>query len=123
MGNSSDSERSTAVIMQNDVRPKPMTFDADALRWAAVRRRDRAADGHFVYAVRTTGVYCRPSCGARLARRENVEFHHTPTDAERTGFRACKRCAPNGPPAATRDAEIITRACAAIAEAQEPPSV
>ena len=63
--------------------PVPSLPD-DAARWAAVVRRiaDRAADGAFVYAVATTGVYCRPSCPARRARRTNVSFHPTPAAAE-----------------------------------------
>jgi hypothetical protein len=72
----------------------PMILDDDA-RWEAVRRRDRSADGSFFYSVRTTGVYCRPSCVARLPRRENVGFHDTCADAERAGFRPCKRCRPS----------------------------
>ena len=64
-------------------RPLPRTSDDDN-RWSAVRRRDRAADGSFVYAVRTTGVYCRPSCASRLARRENVTFHATCAEADCT---------------------------------------
>jgi AraC family transcriptional regulator of adaptative response/methylated-DNA-[protein]-cysteine methyltransferase len=66
-------------------------------RWAAVVARDPDADGRFFYSVRTTGVYCRPSCAARLARPENVRFHSTCEDAERAGFRACKRCKPGQP--------------------------
>ncbi|MBL8715426.1 MAG: bifunctional DNA-binding transcriptional regulator/O6-methylguanine-DNA methyltransferase Ada [Myxococcales bacterium] len=62
-------------------------------RWAAVRARDRTAT--FFYSVATTGVYCRPSCGARLARPENVAFHASASEAERAGFRACKRCKPD----------------------------
>ncbi len=64
-------------------------------RWAAVLRRDATVDGQFYYSVRTTGVYCRPSCAARPARRENVGFHATTADAEAAGFRPCKRCRPN----------------------------
>lgn len=64
-------------------------------RWAAVLRRDATADGRFYYSVRTTGVYCRPSCAARPARRENVRFHATTADAEAAGFRPCRRCRPN----------------------------
>lgn len=64
-------------------------------RWEALVSRDRGADGTFVYSVRTTGVYCRPSCGSRLPNRENVGFYATPADAERAGFRACKRCKPD----------------------------
>ncbi|WP_342316611.1 methylated-DNA--[protein]-cysteine S-methyltransferase [Lysobacter sp. FW306-1B-D06B] len=63
-------------------------------RWAALCARDRDADGRFVYSVRTTGVYCRPSCAARRPRPENVRFHATPDEAERAGFRACRRCHP-----------------------------
>ncbi len=66
-------------------------------RWAAVVARDRAFDGNFYYSVETTGVYCRPSCAARLAKPENVRFHLTREDAERAGFRPCKRCKPDQP--------------------------
>lgn len=69
------------------------TIDADKA-WAAVASRDRAADGTFVYAVTSTGVYCRPSCPSRQARRDRVRFFATPADAEAAGFRACLRCDP-----------------------------
>ena len=62
--------------------------------WQAVASRDCGADGTFYYAVRTTGVYCRPSCASRLPRRENVSFHASSVEAEAAGFRACKRCRP-----------------------------
>ena len=65
--------------------------------WKAVVTRDRSQDGAFVYAVRSTGVYCRPSCPSRRPRRENVTFHATAEDAERAGFRACARCGPGAP--------------------------
>jgi hypothetical protein len=64
-------------------------------RWAAVVARDPRGDGKFVYAVRTTGVYCRPSCPSRLAKPENVVLFDGCEDAERAGFRACKRCRPS----------------------------
>jgi AraC family transcriptional regulator, regulatory protein of adaptative response / methylated-DNA-[protein]-cysteine methyltransferase len=64
-------------------------------RWAAVVARDRSADGSFYYSVKTTGVYCRPSCAARLARPENVQFHTTAEEAVKAGFRPCKRCKPD----------------------------
>ena len=64
-------------------------------RWPRVLAHDATADGHFYYSVRTTGVYCRPSCAARPARPENVAFHATREDAERAGFRPCKRCKPD----------------------------
>ena len=95
----------------------------DDARWSAVRRRDRAADGTFVYSVRTTGVYCRPSCAARLPRRENVAFHETCAAAERAGFRPCKRCRPNEPARADRQAAAVAAACRLIEEAEEVPSL
>lgn len=66
-------------------------------RWALVLARDAGADGSFYYSVKTSGVYCRPSCAARPARPENVAFHLTAADAERAGFRPCKRCKPDQP--------------------------
>jgi AraC family transcriptional regulator of adaptative response/methylated-DNA-[protein]-cysteine methyltransferase len=91
-------------------------------RWAAIQRRDAAADGQFVYSVRTTGVYCHPSCGARPARPENVAFHPTPADAERAGFRACRRCRPDQPPRAEQQAEVIARLCRML-ESDTPPNL
>jgi AraC family transcriptional regulator of adaptative response/methylated-DNA-[protein]-cysteine methyltransferase len=98
-----------------------LVFANDDARWAAVTRRDRAADGAFFYSVRTTGVYCRPSCAARLARRENVQFHASCADAERAGFRACKRCKPTEAGLAGRQAEAVAKACRLIDEAEEMP--
>jgi AraC family transcriptional regulator of adaptative response/methylated-DNA-[protein]-cysteine methyltransferase len=93
----------------------------DERRWAAVVNRDAEAD--FLYAVRTTGVFCRPSCAARPARRENVSFYATVADAEAAGFRACKRCRPNEAPRAVRQAAMIAEACRAIESAETPPSL
>lgn len=66
----------------------------EAQRWAAIQARDPAADASFVYGVKTTGIYCRPTCKARLARRSNVSFYIDSTLADAAGFRACKRCRP-----------------------------
>jgi AraC family transcriptional regulator of adaptative response/methylated-DNA-[protein]-cysteine methyltransferase len=66
----------------------------DARCWDAVQRRDTSAADAFVYAVRTTGVYCRPTCGSRRPRRENVSFYATPGEAGEAGFRPCRRCRP-----------------------------
>jgi AraC family transcriptional regulator of adaptative response/methylated-DNA-[protein]-cysteine methyltransferase len=63
--------------------------------WEAVQARDRAFDGQFYYGVLTTGVYCRPSCGARMPLRRNVRFYHSPAEAEQAGLRPCRRCRPN----------------------------
>lgn len=75
-----------------------------ARAWRAVRTRDAASDGLFVFAVATTGIYCRPSCPARRPRRENVSFFAAPSEAEAAGFRPCLRCRPSGaePAAAVR---------------------
>jgi AraC family transcriptional regulator of adaptative response/methylated-DNA-[protein]-cysteine methyltransferase len=98
-------------------------FATDEARWEAVKRRDRAADGAFYYSVRTTGVYCRPSCGARQPRRENVAFHASTAAAEKAGFRPCKRCRPTEAPLAGRQAAAVAQACRLIERADELPSL
>ena len=91
-------------------------------RWTAVAARDRAADGSFWYSVATTGVYCRPSCAARLARPKNVRFHASPAEAEAAGFRPCKRCKPDQPASEAAYATRVAEACRSIEEAEETPS-
>src|SRR4030088_1964521 len=68
---------------------------AAARYWQATLARDSRADGSFVLAVRSTHIYCRPSCPARRPLRRNVTFFHTGAEAEKQGFRACRRCRPN----------------------------
>lgn len=92
-------------------------------RWKAVRARGAAADGTFVYAVETTGVYCRPSCAARPARPEHVTFHADAKAAERAGFRACKRCRPSEPPRAERQAAQVAALCRLIEASDEAPTL
>ena len=92
-------------------------------QWDAVRRRDAAFDGAFVFAVKTTGVYCRPSCASRPAKRENVSFFATPAAAERAGFRACKRCRPDRASEPDPHVTLVGRACATIFAAESPPSI
>jgi AraC family transcriptional regulator, regulatory protein of adaptative response / methylated-DNA-[protein]-cysteine methyltransferase len=92
-------------------------------RWAAVVARDASADGTFVYSVRTTGVYCRPSCPSRPARPENVRFHVTGADAAAAGFRPCKRCTPDQPSLLERHAVTVTRACRRIEASEATPSL
>ena len=92
-------------------------------RWAAVVARDASADGRFFYAVKTTGVYCRPSCAARQARPENVQFFATRTQAERAGFRPCKRCRPDQPALAEQHAAKIAEICRLIEGAETVPSL
>jgi AraC family transcriptional regulator, regulatory protein of adaptative response / methylated-DNA-[protein]-cysteine methyltransferase len=96
----------------------------DDLRWAAVVARDPRADGRFFYSVKTTGVYCRPSCASRPARPENVAFHDTAADAERAGFRACKRCRPDrAESTAEQQAALVAGLCRYIDEAEQPPTL
>jgi len=92
-------------------------------RWAAIVARNPAADGQFFYSVKTTGVYCRPSCAARPARPENVRFHLSCEDAERAGFRPCKRCKPNQPPLAEQHAAKVAEICRLIEAAETAPAL
>lgn len=92
-------------------------------RWAAVVARDPAADGKFFYSVKTTGVYCRPSCAARTANPENVTFHRTAADAERAGFRPCKRCKPDQAPRAEQHAAMVAELCRFIESAERLPTL
>ena len=92
-------------------------------RWALVLARDPEADGKFYYSVKTTGVYCRPTCAARLARPENVRFHATIQDAEIAGFRPCKRCKPNQPSLVEQHTANVTKACRIIEEAETVPAL
>lgn len=92
-------------------------------KWDAVVQRDAAFDGRFVYAVITTGVYCRPGCGAKRPRRENVEFYRASAGAERAGFRACKRCKPNADPRNDAQADAVARACTEIRDSQSAPNL
>ena len=91
--------------------------------WAALTRRDASGDGAFVYAVRTTGVYCRPGCASRMPRRENVAFYATPEAAEAAGFRPCKRCRPTDGSVGERHVAAIGRACALIRARDALPSL
>ncbi len=85
--------------------------ERDMERWQAVMRRDAAYDGNFVTAVKTTGVFCRPSCSARTPRHENVNFYETCEEAEAAGYRPCKRCTPH---LVAAEIEMTTRLCAFI---------
>lgn len=93
------------------------TGDIDEARWHSVLAKDRAQDGRFVFAVATTGVYCRPSCPARPARRENVRFFAACADAEAAGFRSCRRCRPDEE---ARDMMAVRRALAILRDSEAP---
>ena len=102
---------------------QPEPFN-DAARWTAVLDHDRAADGRFVYGVRSTGVYCRPSCPSRRPRRDRVRFFDAPIDARAAGFRACKRCKPDAAaPTADPWIEKIRRACVYLSNVEGHPSL
>ena len=89
-------------------------------RWQAVLARDRRFDGAFVYAVRSTGIYCRPSCASRRPRRSQVTFFPIPEAAEREGFRACRRCHPADAPGADATVALVREAARAIAAGTAP---
>ena len=99
------------------------SYSGDEERWAAVVHRDRNADGSFYYSVRTTGVYCRPSCASRPALRKNVRFHASREEAEQAGFRACKRCRPNAPGLAAQHADSVAKACRLIETSEQMPNL
>jgi AraC family transcriptional regulator, regulatory protein of adaptative response / methylated-DNA-[protein]-cysteine methyltransferase len=99
-----------------------MRTQTETTRWNAVVSRDREQDGAFVYAVRTTGVYCKPSCASRRALRENVRFFADPAAAESAGFRACKRCDPRATESSA--SRVIAKARAYLeAHADAPPAL
>lgn len=87
--------------------------------WKAVESRDASLDGSFVFAVRSTGIYCRPSCPARRPRRENVRFFQVPEAAEQAGFRACRRCHPRRARTSDPQIELVRRICHLIDEHDE----
>ena len=122
-------------MIDMDMRPAPTRETAprrpghtggegtDDARWTAVVSRDPRADGTFYYSVKTTGVYCRPSCAARRPNRINVSFHPTTASAERAGFRPCRRCRPAEASLDRRHAQLVAGICRLIEAAEEPPTL
>ena len=100
--------------------PSPTESDP---RWARVVARDKSADGAFWYSVRTTGVYCRPSCPSRTANAANVTLHDSLAAARATGARPCRRCNPEGSSAEAENAALVERACRLIETAEAAPSL
>lgn len=98
------------------------TYTTENACWDAVIARDATANGHFWYGVRTTGVFCKPSCGARTPLRTNVVFFHNVTQAKQSGLRPCKRCKPDQE-ATSQHAETIAAACRWLEEAEQEPSL
>ncbi|TFZ44737.1 bifunctional DNA-binding transcriptional regulator/O6-methylguanine-DNA methyltransferase Ada [Stenotrophomonas maltophilia] len=100
-----------------------MPYETDDQRWTAVQARDVRADGHFVYAVRTTGVYCQPSSTARQPKRENVTFFASAEAAEGAGYRPSRRARGDAGSAAADRAALVARACRLIEVSETPPAL
>ena len=103
--------------------PPPEPISGSDPRWAAVLARDASADGTFFYGVRTTGVYCRPSCASRRPKADHVMFFGTPAAAELAGYRPCLRCKPDQPSLAAQHGAKVAAACRLIETAERPPSL
>jgi AraC family transcriptional regulator of adaptative response/methylated-DNA-[protein]-cysteine methyltransferase len=116
MGRQRDTRRMNATLQTAQILNS-------AARWNAVLARDRGADGLFVYAVSSTGVYCRPSCPSRKPRRDRVAFFDTTDAARRAGFRACRRCHPDASVGADPWVEKIRRACVYLSNVEGHPSL
>lgn len=119
-GGSDSSQAYGGVVTSTSTKQRSAAVEQDP-RWDAVRARDPRAT--FFYSVKTTGVYCRPSCAARLARPENVAFHASTEAARRAGFRACKRCKPDLPPLAERQAAQVASLCRVIERRDDVPTL
>ncbi|MES2580233.1 MAG: bifunctional DNA-binding transcriptional regulator/O6-methylguanine-DNA methyltransferase Ada [Pseudomonadota bacterium] len=105
--------------MNKSVKNTQVSTIENDCRWAKIQARDSSADGTFYYSVSTTGIYCKPSCGARQPRAENVAFYDSCAEAELAGFRACKRCKPGQPDLAQSHAMIIEESCRSIENSDE----
>lgn len=110
-------------VTQNKRPTKSVKNFTDVEKWQALATRDHTADDIFYFSVKTTGIYCRPSCSARPARRENIAFHATCADAEQAGFRPCKRCRPNETTLFKRHIKTIQQVCEIIEHSEEPPTL
>jgi AraC family transcriptional regulator of adaptative response/methylated-DNA-[protein]-cysteine methyltransferase len=110
-----------APTMSAGARLTARSSDLDEERWLAVRARDVKAAFAFVYAVRTTGVYCRANCPSRRPKRGNILFFATPKEAAAAGYRPCRRCRPADDVGLLSPVERVTRACASIDRAEERP--
>ncbi|MBD8556961.1 bifunctional DNA-binding transcriptional regulator/O6-methylguanine-DNA methyltransferase Ada [Rhizobium sp. CFBP 8762] len=97
--------------------------DQDAARWSALVRRKSLPDDPFVYAVKTTGIYCRPSCPSRRAKRENLLYFSRSNEAEKAGFRPCLRCRPEAGDPLEQQSELILTACRTIEASDNLPSL
>src|SRR5580704_4966444 len=104
------------IATQNSSRSSGVSPHAADRLWQAMLARDRRADGSFVFAVRSTHIYCRPSCPARRPLRKNALFFRSPKEAEQSGYRPCQRCRPQEQ---QEGAELVCRAATLLAKADE----
>src|SRR2546427_2745990 len=102
-------EERPMVNEHTSVLDAPSNAMEDDARWQAVLAHDAGSDGRFVYAVSSTGIYCRPTCPSRRPRRDSVRFFAGPTEAEREGFRPCRRCRPRE--ASAPGGEVVRQVC------------
>src|SRR2546423_1164512 len=98
-----------------------LLLDETEARWQAVMTRDARSDGQFVFAVSSTGIYCRPSCPSRRPHRERVSFFELPEAAEQAGFRACRRCHPRSTSVKDPQVEMVRRVCNLIDNNDDEP--
>ena len=111
----------TLARQVEQTRPADVTDSVDVeAAWAAFERRDRNWDGRVIGAVKTTGIYCKPSCPARRPRRENVEFFATAEEARAAGYRSCMRCRPDE---VGRDRHAVAKAVRLIEQSEEAPGL
>ncbi len=124
-GQDSDSrghEKRAKISAVTDAAEQPMNpYATESSRWQAVAGCNPEADGSFVYGVRTTGVFCRPSCASRRPKRENVQFYLNVKEAIEAGYRACKRCRPADE--SDRHSELVRRACEILENSEQAPDL
>lgn len=109
----------SSVIPNMKSREIESAIDTQDAFWQAVQTKDARYDGSFVFAVKSTGIYCRPSCPSRLPKRDGVSFFHHPEAAEKAGFRACRRCRPNEALKVDPKVELVERVCRFLDSSQE----
>jgi AraC family transcriptional regulator of adaptative response/methylated-DNA-[protein]-cysteine methyltransferase len=110
----------TTNAILNWTKPTGMASSSEIRWWKAVQNRDASHDGSFVFAVSSTGIYCRPSCPARRPRLENVTFYRQPEEAEKAGFRACLRCRPRAV-AGNPQMEMVKEVCRYVEQHLDEP--
>jgi len=123
LSNGSDLTGAYMSEIENDRHGLPVSGGSETERWSAVMARSVAADGCFVYAVTTTGVYCRPSCPSRRPLRENVVFLESSKAATTAGFRPCRRCRPDELNGLGTRSDAVALACRMMEASETPPAL